>query len=71
MDTLGYAGEKDHGGRQTTTISTKGHQRVDSDEDSQTSQSRIIRKTVGWSVTEEPTVTPPPNTHLEYPRARS
>ncbi|KAL8960041.1 MAG: hypothetical protein Q9183_005532 [Haloplaca sp. 2 TL-2023] len=67
MDTLGYSGEKEHGGRGgTTTVSAKGHQRVDSDEDSQTSQSRIIRKTVGWSVTEEPTVMAPAGAHLEY-----
>lgn len=67
MENLGYAGEKQGKyGRQTATVSAK-RSSGDSDDDSQTSQSKIIRKTVGWSVTEEPQITPPPNTHLEYP----
>ena len=66
MDNLGYAGEKDAFGRQTATVSAKGHG-GDSDDDSQTSQSKIIRKTVGWSVTEEPQISPPPSALLEYP----
>lgn len=65
MDSLGFAGEegKQHG-RVTATISADGRGRADSDEESQTSQSRIIRKTVGWSVTEEPQISSPPSTHL-------
>jgi len=68
MENLPYAGEKNPDvGRQTATVSTKGHGN-DSDNDSQTSQSKIIRKTVGWSVTEEPTaITPPENIHSNYP----
>jgi hypothetical protein len=65
MSYMGFSGVKrtgDHG--QMTTISSKVPS-PDSDNDSQTSQSKIIRKTVGWSVTEEPQI--PPNTHLEYP----
>ncbi|KAL8730062.1 MAG: hypothetical protein Q9181_004793 [Wetmoreana brouardii] len=68
MDSLGFAGEKDDQyAKQTATVSAGGHARADSDEYSQTSQSRIIRKTVGWSVTEEPQISLPPNTHLERP----
>ncbi|KAL8633775.1 hypothetical protein Q9189_000511 [Teloschistes chrysophthalmus] len=65
MDSLDFAGEegKQHG-RATATISADRKGRVDSDEESQTSQSRIIRKTIGWSVTEEPQISSPPSTHL-------
>ncbi|KAL8930816.1 MAG: hypothetical protein Q9208_000357 [Pyrenodesmia sp. 3 TL-2023] len=62
-------------GRQTATVVAKGHRhgraRGDSDNESQDSQSKIITKTVGWSVTDEPqtSVTLPPHTHLEYPPA--
>ena len=70
MENLGFSGEKrlEDGSlrRQTATVSTKGHG-ADSDDDSQTSQSKIIRKTVGWSVTEENQSPIPPHTHLEYP----
>lgn len=68
METLPYAGEKNsESSRQTATVSAKGHGN-DSDNDSQSSQSKIIRKTVGWSVTEEPTtITSPSNTHSNYP----
>ncbi len=65
MSKLGFTGVKklgDHG--QTTTVTSKIPS-PDSDNDSQTSQSKIIRKTVGSSVTEEHHI--PPNTHLEYP----
>ncbi|KAL8686760.1 MAG: hypothetical protein Q9218_006885 [Villophora microphyllina] len=65
MDSLGFAGEKDkQHGRGTVTVSANGRGRADSDEESQSSQSRIIRKTVGWSVTEEQQVSPPPRTPL-------
>ena len=53
-------------GTQTATVVGKPNE-GDSDNDSQTSQSKIIRKTVGWSVTDEPQIALPPNTHLEYP----
>lgn len=67
METLPYAGEKNSdSSRQTATVSAKGHSN-DSDNDSQSSQSKIIRKTVGWSVTEEPTdITPPAKSHANY-----
>lgn len=70
MDNLGFSGVKKMGdamgNRQTTTVTSKAPAPTsDSDNDSQTSQSKIIRKTVRWSVTEEPQI--PPNTHLEYP----
>jgi hypothetical protein len=68
MDNLGFSGVKMLGdsmlNKQTAAVSTKG-QSLDSDNDSQTSQSKIIRKTIGWSVTEEPQI--PPHTHLEFP----
>lgn len=67
METLPYAGEKNSdSSRQTATVSAKGHGN-DSDNESQSSQSKIIRKTVGWSVTEEPTdITPPAKSHSNY-----
>lgn len=69
MDNFGFAGEKDaEHGHQTATVSAKGHGH-DSDNDSQTSQSKIIRKTVGWSVTEEPmhtATTAPRDTPTDY-----
>ncbi|KAL8709201.1 MAG: hypothetical protein Q9220_006081 [cf. Caloplaca sp. 1 TL-2023] len=64
MDNFGYAvtagcAERDYDRRDQSTahtiIESKGHRGGrDSDTESQGSQSRIIRKTVGWSVTEEP-----------------
>ncbi|KAL8952513.1 MAG: hypothetical protein Q9222_001581 [Ikaeria aurantiellina] len=64
MDNFGYAAtaagtERDYDRRDQQTahtiIESKGHRGGrDSDTESQGSQSRIIRKTVGWSVTEEP-----------------
>jgi len=67
METLPYAGEKNSdSSRQTATVSAKGHGN-DSDNESQSSQSKIIRKTVGWSVTEEPTdIIPPAKSHSNY-----
>ncbi|KAI4191988.1 MAG: hypothetical protein LQ346_004533 [Caloplaca aetnensis] len=62
-------------GRQTATVVANGRRaggpRGDSDNESQDSQSKIITKTVGWSVTDEPqpSVALPPHTHLEYPPA--
>lgn len=53
-------------GRPTAAVLAKGRG-ADSDNDSQTSQSKIIRKTVGGSVTDEPQIAIPPHTHLEYP----
>lgn len=48
MDNLGFAKLEDViVSRQTAAVSAKG-QSPDSDNDSQTSQSKIIRKTVGW-----------------------
>ncbi|KAL8906013.1 MAG: hypothetical protein Q9207_002298 [Kuettlingeria erythrocarpa] len=62
-------------GRQTATVVAQGRHAGgapgDSDNESQDSQSKIITKTVGWSVTDEPQlgVPLPPHTHLEYPPA--
>ena len=66
MDSLGFSGVGRLGDKrqQTAAVTSKGGT-PDSDNDSQTSQSKIIRKTVGWSVTEEPQI--PPHTHLEPP----
>ncbi|KAL8825326.1 MAG: hypothetical protein Q9191_004485 [Dirinaria sp. TL-2023a] len=72
MNSLGYApGEGQLGGNlpnhQTVTVTSRRHA-GDSDGDSQSSESKIIKKTVGWSVTsDEGTIQLPPNTHLEYP----
>lgn len=71
MDNLGYTGGAKLGdpphNRQTVTVSARNGA-GDSDGDSQTSESKIIKKTVGWSVTsDEGTIQLPANTHLEYP----
>ena len=72
MNNLGYApggGQlgDDLPNRQTVTVTSR-RQTGDSDGDSQSSESKIIKKTVGWSVTsDEGTIELPPNTHLEYP----
>lgn len=72
MNSLGYApGEGQFGTNlpngQTVTVTSK-RRAGDSDGDSQSSESKIIKKTVGWSVTsDEGTIQLPPNTHLEYP----
>lgn len=72
MDNLGYPpGGANLGASspntQTVTVTSKRHT-GDSDGDSQSSESKIIKKTIGWSVTtDEGTMQLPPNTHFEHP----